>query len=444
MILYRARWVLPITTRPIEDGVVAVDGDRIAWVGARAAAPAGALTDLGDAALMPGLVNAHTHLELTALRGFLENLDFARWITRLQAVKKAVFDRARMLDAARLGVREGLLSGITTYADTCDSGVALDAMLEAGVRGIMYQEVFGPDPAVAAISMADLAVKIAALRGRATPLVRIGVSPHAPYTVSDALYRSVAEYAERNNLPIAVHIAESHDEQELVLKGAGVFADALRRRGIGVDARARSGIELLEKTGVLQRKPLLIHCVRIDDADIQMAARAGCGVAHCPVSNAKLGHGVAPLLAMQDAGLAVGLGSDSMASNNRMDLLAESRAAVFAHRTAAGRHDVLNAGAALALATIGGARALGLEDEIGSLEPGKAADLAAFPFPPERGPVHDPAAALVFALPGTHASLVTVAGRVLVTGAGVVAPDDGLISRIDDIARRMREWAQSE
>lgn len=419
---------------------MAVDGGRIAWVGAGADAPPGESVELGDAVLLPGLVNAHTHLELTALRGFLENLGFARWITRLQAVKKAVFDRERLLDAARLGLREGLMSGVTTYADTCDSGVALDAMLEAGVRGIMYQEVFGPDPAAAPASMAELAIKIEALRGRATPLVRLGVSPHAPYTVSDALYRSVAEFAERDGLPIAVHIAEGQDEQDLVLGGSGVFADALRRRGIAVAARARSGIDLLALTGVLQRKPLLIHCVRVDATDIERIARAGCGLAHCPVSNAKLGHGIAPLQAMLDAGVAVGLGSDSMASNNQMDLLAESRAAILTQRIASGRHDALDAEAALSLATIGGARALGLDDEIGSLEPGKSADLAAFPLSGTRGPVHDPAAALVFALPGTFAKMVMVAGRELVRDSRLVVQVPGLDARIDDIVRRMRAW----
>jgi len=444
VILYHARWVLPITSRPIEHGVVAVEGGRIAYVGDRAGAPSGESRHLGDAILLPGLVNAHTHLELTALRGFLEDLDFPRWITRLQAVKKAVFDREQLLDAARLGIAEGLLSGVTTYADTCDSGVAFDAMLEAGVRGIMYQEVFGPDPAAAAASMAELATKIVALRSRATALVQIGVSPHAPYSVSDALYRAVAEYADRTGLPIAVHIAESEDEQLLVLKGAGVFADALRRRGIAVAPRGRSAIDLLATNGILDRNPLLIHCVRIDAADIAKIATTRCGLAHCPVSNAKLGHGVAPVLAMLRAGLAVGLGSDSMASNNQMDLLGESRAAILAQRATSGRHDALDAGAALALATITGAKALGLQDEIGSLEAGKAADLAAFPLNGTRGPVHDPAAALVFAMPGTRASLVAVAGRELVLNAKMVNHDVGLAGRIDDIARRMREWSLSE
>jgi cytosine/adenosine deaminase-related metal-dependent hydrolase len=444
VICYHARWVLPITARPIEDGVVAVDGDRIAWVGPRSDAPAGESKELGEAVLLPGLVNAHTHLELTALRGFLENLDFARWITRLQGVKKAVFDRERFLDAARFGVREGLTYGVTTYADTCDSGVVIDALHEAGVRGIMFQEVFGPDPASAAVSMTELEDKVLKLRTRQTALVRLGVSPHAPYTVSDALYRAVAEFAERNNLPIAVHIAEGQDEHQLVVSGTGMWADALKRRNLAVAPRARSCIDLLARTRVLERKPLLIHCVRVDDADIGLAATAGCGVAHCPVSNAKLGHGIAPLIAMQDAGLAVGLGSDSMASNNQMDMLAESRAAVLAQRASQGRHDVLNAGAALALATIGGARALGLEDHIGSLEPGKFADLAAFPLSTIRGPVHDPAAALVFALPGTPASLVTVAGRELVLRSELVAPDNGLTDRIADTATRVRQWAASQ
>lgn len=393
---------------------------------------------------MPGLVNAHTHLELTALRGFLENLDFARWITRLQAVKKAVFDRDRLLDAARLGLAEGVRAGITTYADTCDSGVAFDAMLEAGVRGVMYQEVFGPDPSVCGASLADLATKIDALRPRATPLVRVGVSPHAPYTVSDALYAEVARYSARERLPMAVHIAESDAEHQLVQHGGGVFADALRRRNIAVHPRGRSSIDLLGRAGVLEGKPLLIHCVRVDGDDISQIVSSGSAVAHCPVSNAKHGHGTAPLLPLLDAGIAVGIGSDSVASNNHMDMLGESRMAILTQRARTRRHDVLSAAAALSLATLGGARALGLDDEIGSLDVGKFADLAAFPLADDRGPVHDPAAAAVFALPGTAASLVTVAGRELVRDSRLLSWDPAIASRMEDTSRRMREWARSE
>ena len=438
---YHARWVLPITAPPIEHGTVAVHAGRIAWVGPRAAAPPGDDVDLGEALLLPGLVNAHTHLELTVLRGFLEDLSFDRWIIRLNGVKRAVLDRERMLDSARFGIAEGLRSGVTTYADTCDSGVAFDAMLEAGVRGVMYQEVFGPDPAECERSLAGLREKVAALRPRETALVRVGISPHAPYTVSDALYAAAAGYARDESLPIAVHIAESEVEQALVERGEGIFADGQRKRGMDVRPRARSSIELLDRNGILAARALLIHCVRLDPRDLSLVAGHRCAVAHCPVSNAKLGNGTAPVREMLDAGITVALGSDSVASNNRMDLLAEARAAVLAQRARLQTHEALCARDVIALATIGGARALGLDAEIGSLEAGKSADLAAFPLESCAAPVHDPEAAAVFALPGVAAALVTVAGRELVRGGQIVAGDPELAGRIEDVACRMRAWA---
>jgi cytosine/adenosine deaminase-related metal-dependent hydrolase len=444
VIRYHARWVLPISAAPIENGTVAVGDGRIAYVGPRAGAPRGSDTDLGDALLMPGLVNVHTHLELTVMRGFLEDLGFAQWIMRLNRVKRAVLDREQMLDGARLGVEEGIGAGITTYADTCDTGVAFDAMLEAGVRGIMYQEVFGPDPAVSAQSLAELRAKVQALRARETQLVRVGVSPHAPYTVSDELYAAVARFAAEEQLPVAVHIAESDVERALVERGEGVFADGLRKRSIAIAPRARSSVELLHRTRVLERRPLMIHCVRVDERDIAMIAASGAPVAHCPASNAKLGHGVAPLHEMLQAGITVGLGSDSVASNNSMDMLAESRAAVLSQRARLARHDVLSAREALHLATLGGAQALGLAGEIGSLEVGKSADLAAFSIDRSATPVHDPEAAAVFALPGARASLVTVAGRELVTPGTPRRSDAALLARVDATAARMREWLEGE
>jgi cytosine/adenosine deaminase-related metal-dependent hydrolase len=436
--------VLPISAPPFENGTVAVADDRIAYVGPRAGAPRGGDVDLGDALLLPGLVNVHTHLELTVLRGFLEDLDFAQWIVRLNKVKRAVLDRDRMLDSARLGLVEGLRHGITTYADTCDSGVAFDAMLEAGVRGFMYQEVFGPDPSVCATSLAELRGKVDTLRERETTLVRVGVSPHAPYTVSDALYAAVGTYARSEGVPVAAHIAESDVEQQMVERGEGTFADGLRRRGIPVAPRARTSIALLEHSGLLKTRPLLIHCVRLDAEDIRTISASQSAVAHCPVSNAKLGHGTAPLLELLGAGVQVGLGSDSVASNNRMDLLAEGRAAILAQRARVSRHDALCARDALFLATLGGARALGIDTEVGSLEPGKSADLAAFPVDAHALPVHDPEAAAVFALPGVAASLVTVAGRELVRDGALRSSDPALGSRVAATAAKMREWAEGE
>jgi len=444
MTRYHARWVLPISAAPIADGTVVERDGRISYVGPRSDAPVaddGPDVDLGDALVVPGLVNAHCHLELTAMRGFLDGLAFREWILRLTHARRAVLALDDLLDASRLGVEEGLRAGVTTFADTGDSGTGFDAMLERGVRGICYRETFGPDPAQVERAIGELREKVLAMRARETALVRVGVSPHAPYTVSDPLFRATAALARELALPMAVHIAESALESELVVDGAGAFADGLRARGIAVAPRARSPIALLASLGVLAVDPLLIHCVRIDEPDVQLVAEHRCAVAHCPASNARLAHGIAPLTDLLDAGVDVGLGSDSVASNDRMDLLDEARLALLLATARAGRVDTFSATRALELATLGGARALRLERDVGSLEVGKAADLAAFPLGARaRGPTHDPAAAAVLALAGTPATLVTVAGRVLVREGTVLDSDPALAERVQRAANRLRDW----
>ena len=439
MIRYRARWVVPISEPPIADGVVVVDGARIAFVGEANAGPAGPEEDLGNVVLIPGLVNAHCHLELTAMRGFLEDLDFRRWILRLTSARRAVLDRDAMLDSARYGIEEGLLAGITSYADTGDSGVAMQAMREAGVRGINYQEVFGPDPAQCADSIAELRRKVEGMRYLETPLVRLGVSPHAPYTVSDDLFRATAALADELNLPMAIHIAEGELEQQLVVNAEGAFADGLRRREIAVEPRGRTPIDLLDRLGVLDAKPLLIHCVRVDGGDIERIAATNSPVAHCPASNAKLGHGIAPLVELLGAGIPVGLGSDSMASNNQMDILAEARLALLAQRARRCSFDAPTATKVLEMATIGGATAIGIGDRVGTLEPGKQADLAAFSVNPI-GPTQDPITAAVFSITAGRARFVSVAGKPLVRDGSLVSSRSGLAARIQDLGDALARW----
>jgi 5-methylthioadenosine/S-adenosylhomocysteine deaminase len=442
---YHARWVLPITQPPIEHGTVLVRDGVIHYVGTRVDAPSGEDYDLGDALLLPGLVNTHTHLELTAMRGFLENCRFAEWIDKLRQSRNEILDDEMLLDSARFGIVEGLEAGITTYADTCSSGVVMQAMRELGVRGRMYQEVFGPDPSQVDIAMRDLEDRVENLQAGQTELVSLGVSPHAPYTVSDALYGAAVKFANARHLPLAMHIAESEPEYDMVVSGNGAFADRWRGRGITVSPRARSPIALLERHGALQRGPLLIHCVRVDDADIEIMARHRCAVAHCPASNAKFGHGIAPLLPLIAAGVRVGMGSDSVASNNRMDILDEARLAVLIHRAAARRHDAFGAHQALELATIGGARALGIDSRVGSLEVGKDADLAGFRIDiPRTTPVGDPYSAAIFALPGRSAELVTVRGRVLVDRGHALGGDTGLGKRVRSVGAALASWTARE
>ncbi|MBX3133914.1 MAG: amidohydrolase family protein [Gemmatimonadaceae bacterium] len=439
---WHARWVVPVATPPIEQGTVITDGERIEWVGPRAQAPAGGRDeDLGDAILTPGLVNTHTHLDLTVLRGLLAGLPFFDWVRTLVRASGEVLDDVDREASAALGIAEGLLAGVTTYADTAPNDAPFNAMRAMGVRGIAYREVFGPDPGDAGKSLALLQDQVAAMRQRATDLVRVGVSPHAPYSVSDALYAAVAQWAAAERLPVAVHIAESADETSLVTRGAGAFATFLQGRGIATPPRGGEALDVIANASLLRRDTLLVHCVEVSAAGVARIADAGCGVAHCPASNAWLGNGVAPLLAMLRAGVKVGLGSDSMASNDRMDILEEARFASLAQRTASGQPEAVSAQQAFRLATLGGAEALGLDAEVGSLEAGKAADFAVFAAPSaEIGDVYE---ALVFG-PRPRTLRTVVAGRELQRDGQVSALTPAQRARTDAATERLQRWRRSQ
>ena len=416
--VYRASWVLPMVQPPIANGAVAVEGDRITYVGPASDAPHGTVMDMGDAALMPGLVNVHTHLELTPLRHMLEGLDFAEWIRMLIHLRRTGLSNPADVEVgARVGIAEGLLRGITTYADTSDTGApVMNAMTAMGVRGVVYKEVFGPDPKQCDASMAGLRDTVRDLRQLAAEMVHVGVSPHAPYSVSKGLFGAVAAYAIEEQLPMAVHLAESAFEEALVVRGEGPYADGWRSRGIDpAGARARSSVALLHEAGVLAARPLIIHGVRMDAEDIALLAEARCAVAHCPVSNARFGHGIAPLRAMLDAGLRVGIGTDSVASNNRMDLLDESRVAHLMACTRTQSWRAFPAAQALWHATAGGAAALGLWDGLGTLVAGAPADLCAFALDAVAAqPLVDVCDALVHGIAGAAARMTVAAGEVLV------------------------------
>jgi cytosine/adenosine deaminase-related metal-dependent hydrolase len=365
----RAGRVHPVTAPSFEDGAVLVDANgRIAAVGPNIDVPTSDAVrpmHFPDAELMPGLINCHTHLELTHLGGQNAEPEFARWIRRVRELKEKT-PHPQFLESAAIGLRECWRAGVTCIADTGSTGAVMQALHDLGGRGIVYQEVFGPDPAQCSASMQDLDNAVLQLRRLATSQLRLGISPHAPYTVSAPLYEAVADYARREGLPVAVHLAESKEETQFVRDGVGPFTEALRARGIPVEAQHVSPVQYVVQRGVIAQGTLCIHCVQVDQDDVRTLAARGATIAHCPRSNAAHRHGRALVKVFQEEGIPVGLGTDSVVSVGELNLWAEAEAA-----------GLTGDGAVRAL-TIEGARALGWEAEIGSLEVGKAADLSVF------------------------------------------------------------------
>lgn len=364
-----AGWVLPVSAAPLRQGAVLVGEDgKVIAVGPDAdiPRPADAETwDLPDSILLPGLVNAHSHHELTCLRGLVRNLPFPEWVAAVRRIKDGLGPE-HFRASSRWGVLESFAAGITATGDTGSSGAPAMAMADLRARGVAYQEVFGPDPRAADSSITELERAFGALWPYSSARVAIGVSPHAPYTVSGELMRRTAAFARERSLKIATHVAESRAERELVESGTGPFAEALRRRGVAVEAQGCSSVAWLARHGVMDLAPLLIHCVTAGEHDFRFMARHSAPVAHCPQSNDALGNGRADLGAMRECGVTVGLGTDSVVAGGDMDLFAQARhAALLAP---------LSAREMLRLVTVDGARALGIEGA-GVIEVGSWADL---------------------------------------------------------------------
>jgi 5-methylthioadenosine/S-adenosylhomocysteine deaminase len=357
-----ADWVLPVVAPPIRDGAVAIEDGRIAAVGTRAELGPG--LDYPGAAILPGFVNAHSHLEYAVYGGFGDALPFAPWIL-IHVERKALIGAGEMEAIARLGAAECLASGITTVGDCSYSGASAAACAELGLRAIVYLEVFGA-------TTEQLNARFEQNRSRVlesfSDRVRLGVSPHAPYTVSPELYAACLDLG----LPLATHLSESPDEDLWMRRGEGPWKEVAE--GV-LPPPGTSGIRLLAEHGLLRPGMLAAHCVTVDAEEIALLADHGVAVAHCPRSNAVLGCGIAPLRGLIDAGVVVGLGTDSPASTPSFDTFEELRTALLLARAREQRPEALTAAEALELATLGAARALGLDCEVGSLEPGKRADL---------------------------------------------------------------------
>jgi len=285
------------------------------------------------------------------------------------------------------------------------------------LRGVLFQETqFSPDNTTAVDDFAKVKEKFVSLREESTDLVEVGLSPHSPYTVSRKLFELIARYAIDENVKVTIHAAESIAEDALLTRGDGVFIELYRKLGVEWEVPHCSPIEFLSQTGVLTRRPLLAHCVTVSDSDIETIAASGSRIAHCPKSNAKFGHGYAPFEKFLVSGIAVGLGSDSVASNNVCDLLEESRFAAFSARNRPDRKRFVSAREVLEAATFGGAKALGLDHKIGTLEAGKQADIAVVSLSNVALlPINDIEAALVFSSNARDVVLTMVAGTEIYT-----------------------------
>jgi 5-methylthioadenosine/S-adenosylhomocysteine deaminase len=438
--IYSARWVIPVTSSHIDNGAVAIDEDKIVGVGIRKDIaqkfPTANVHDFGQSAIIPGLINAHTHLELTAMRGYLENeeSDFFAWLRKLTVARLERMTPDDLQVSAAWGACEAARAGITSVGDASDSaGMSMKALKEVGLRGIVFQESFGPDPRLVDENLLKLKTKVAELREIESDLVRVGVSPHAPYTVCSEQLELIAELAHTERLPLMMHAAESAAEEAFLVYGRGIFADGLAKRNIKWAAPGVSTIQYLKERGVLATKPLLAHCIRVDEQDIETLAETKSKIAHCPKSNAKLGHGRAPLATFLDGGIEVGLGSDSVASNNTCDMLEEARFAALIARS----DRFVTASEAMSFATVGGAGCLGMNGSVGELTEGAQADLVVLSLNESHQlPTYDPVVSTIFSSSGRDVLLTVVAGKEIFR--------DGRVVNIDEerLRARMREVAE--
>jgi 5-methylthioadenosine/S-adenosylhomocysteine deaminase len=425
--LFLPRWLVPVEPAGavLTDHALAVaDGcilDCLPRADALVKYPAAARVELADHVLLPGLVNLHCHAAMALMRGLADDLALMTWLNEhIWPREGAHVDEGFVFDGSRLAFAEALLSGTTTVNDMYFyPGAAARAALSLGCRTAIGINVI-EFPTRYAADADDYIAKGLAVRSDflGERLLSFTMAPHAPYTISDGTWRRMVTLADELDVPIHTHIHETATEVE----------DSLRLH------RVRP-LERLANLGVVNPRLISVHSVHYNAAEIDYLARHGAHVAHCPASNLKLASGIAPIARMLEAGINVGIGTDGAASNNRLDMFAEMRLAALLAKGASGDATVLSAHRALAAATMGGALALGLADKIGSLSPGKWADMIAVRLDSiATQPVFDPVSHLVYAAGREHVSHVWVGGDARVVDGALVGVDTA------DLLQRAHAW----
>jgi 5-methylthioadenosine/S-adenosylhomocysteine deaminase len=421
--LLTARYVLPVTAPYIEDGAVLVRDDGIVEVGRvddlTARYPEEEVRDFGLAALLPGFVDLHTHLEYSIFRGLVDDLPYSEWKVSLLEKERRLTDED-WSTSATLGVLEAIQSGITTVADITSRGCSVEAVCEAGMRAVVYREVATMDRKLVSAAIADAIADMADWRTRADGHpVAIGIAPHAPYSCHPQVYRAVGELARHEGLPVATHLAGSQDEYDFVKWGKSAMAIDVQDAGDWDESpwmpTGVSPVRYLMQYGIFDVPNFLaIHCVHVDDSDIDVLRSYDAAIAYCPRCNAKLGMGIAPLKRYMDRGVRIGIGTDSPAAANTVDMFDEMRIGLLLQRAASLDVASFTAARMIRMATIWGARALRMEDRIGSLEAGKQADVVAVDLSlSHQIPTQDPAGAIVHTANQENVMMTMVDGRVI-------------------------------
>jgi len=424
-LLINSRWIIPVVpeNRVFENCALAIDQQKIVGIYPQAEAQikfdAASVVDLDDHILMPGLVNAHGHAAMSLLRGYADDLPLQPWLEEhIWPVEARVLSAEFVADGTNLAMAEMIKTGTTCFADMYFfADTVAEQVQRSGMRSQIGFTVFdfptagGKDPD-------DYIHKGLQLRDtyKGDGLIKIACAPHAPYTVGDETMRRIATYANELDMPVHIHCHETAQE----------VADSLKLYGC-------RPLQRLDDLGVLLPQTQLVHMTQIDDEDIRLIQDNNCHVVHCPESNLKLASGFCPVGKLIDSGINVAIGTDSAASNNDLDLFGELKTAALLAKAVANDASVLDAHAALRMATINGAKALGWDDQIGSLEAGKSADMIAVEISSlSQKPLYNPASQLVYSNAGSQVTHSWVAGKALLRERSLVTLDEeNLIRRAD-------------
>ncbi len=404
--LVEARWIIPVDPGEIvlNQHAIAIDKGIIKDILPISAAnlrynPQQTIT-LNDHALIPGLINLHTHAAMTLMRGLADDVPLMEWLNNhIWPIEHQCVDTQFVLDGTQLACAEMIRGGITCFNDmyffpeSC-----IEAVISSGMRAAIGMIVID-FPTAYASDTDDYLAKGLDLRDQyhQHPLLSFCFAPHAPYTVSDKAFNRILTYAEQLGTPIHIHLHETRDEIRISLESIGMRP-----------------IERLHQLGLLGPNLIAVHMVHLTDHEIRLMHQYDCSIAHCPSSNMKLASGFAPIPSLLNQGVNVGLGTDGAASNNRLDMFEEMRQAALLAKAISGKADFLPAHQALRMATLNSANALGLGEKIGSLTIGKAADITAINFSDlNLAPCYDPVSHLVYTASREHVSHVWVNGRML-------------------------------